>query len=179
MLIDSCICRLRPGAWKVVCYVAAQHLRVHPEWIDQIQNPATFALGRDLEKLGMIDPTGESGERPYRTVQDGPTIPGERASRFAVISLKDFYEGMRFKRGWRDYGTGLGRSSVPEAIKEAIQSGILVRQHHKSGRGKDMSNLYAIDWDRVQEYDWQRRKSRKMVSRKRTPRSGVNPANSG
>jgi hypothetical protein len=35
--------------------------------------------------------------------------------------------------------------------------------------GRDLANLYGINWDRVQEYDWQRRKGPRSLSRKRTP----------
>jgi hypothetical protein len=50
---------------------------------------------------------------------------------------------VKIKRRWRDYGTGL-----------------------ESGSGRDLSSLYAINWDRVQEYDWAR--AGKMVSKRRT-----------
>ena len=171
MLVDSCMHRLSPSAWKVVCYVAVQHLRVHSEWLERILNPASYALGQDFAEIGIIDSSGESGERPYRSVLEAPTIPGERTCRFPVISLKNFAEGMRLKRRWRDYGTGLSKNSVIGAVHEALQSGILVRQHVKSSAGRDLPNLYAIDWDRVQEYDWQRRRDRKKVPTISTRRS--------
>ena len=66
MLFDSCMPRLSPNAWKVVCYVAGQHLRVHSEWLDRKLDAALSALGRDLDAIGNIDSLGESGERPYR-----------------------------------------------------------------------------------------------------------------
>ena len=69
------------------------------------------------------------------------------------------------KRRRRDYGTGLSKSSVAEAINEAIGVGILVRERNKSSAGRDLSSLYAIDWDRVQQYDWERRKGLKQVPR--------------
>jgi hypothetical protein len=178
MLVDSCMPRLSPNAWKVVTYVAAQHLRVHPELLECTQDPGLFFLGQDLEKVGIIDSSGRSGERPYRLVSDGPNVPGQPGrARFAVISLNELCHGLRIKRGWRDRGTGLSKSSVAQAIKEALQSGILVREHQHSERGRDLSSLYAIDWDRVQEYDWERRKGPKKVSKLRTPDSGDHNAN--
>jgi hypothetical protein len=163
MLIDSCMHRLSPNAWKVVCYVAAQHLRVHSELLERVQDSLGAALRSDLEKISIINPPPEAGCRSYRLVNGGPSVPGETTSRFAVISLHDFRDGVRVKRRWRDYGTGLSKSSVAAAIKEAVQSGILVRQHNKSGAGRDLASLYAINWDRVQEFDVARRKNRKMV----------------
>jgi hypothetical protein len=172
MLVDSCMHRLRPNAWKVVSYVAAQHIRVHPEWIERRLYPIDFLTQQVAEHVGIIDPSGDSRERPYRP--GGPAVPGEQTGRFAIISLDVLCRGVKIKRRWRDYGTGLSKSSVAKAINEALKSGILVRQKNKSGRGRDLSSLYAIDWDRVQEYDWQRRK---RVSTMRTHQSGENPAN--
>ena len=178
MLVDSCMPWLSPNAWKIVSYVAAQHLRVHPELLERIRDPGSFFLGQDLEKVGIIDSSGRSGERTYRQLSGGPSVPGQPGpARFVVISLHELCQGLRIKRGWRDRGTGLCKSSVAKAIKEALQSGILVREHQHSERGRDLSSLYAIDWDRVQEYDWERRKGPKKVSKLRTPGSGDHNAN--
>lgn len=125
-------------------------------------DPASFFLRKDLEKgAGIITPSGESGERPYRSVPDGPTVPGQRASRFPVISLNELCVGKRVKRRRRDYGTGLCKSSVTKATNEAIRLGILVRERRKSHTGRDLASLFAINWDRVQEYDRERRKGLK------------------
>jgi hypothetical protein len=59
----------------------------------------------------------------------------------------------------------LCKSSLAEAINEAIQSGILIREHHKSQTGRDLASAYGINWDRVQQYDWQRRKGPKKASK--------------
>lgn len=165
MLVDSCMHRLSPNTWKVVSYVAAQRLRVHSEWLERLRDPAGFALRRDLEQVGIIDNSSESRERPYRSVSEGPLVPGQQTSRFPLISLNELCVGKRVKRRRRDYGTGLSKSSVAEAINEAIGVGILVRARHKSSAGRDLPSQFAIDWDRVQEYDWQRRKGLKQVSR--------------
>ena len=178
MLVDSCMHRLSSNAWKVVSYVASQHLRVHGEMLARQQDPAGFFLRQDFESLGILqvgilNASSETGVRPYRSVPNGPKLPSERGVRLPVISLRHLCDGTRVNRRWRDYGTGLIKSSVAEAIKEAIQSGILVREHHRSANGCDLASLYGIDWDRVQEYDWQRRKNRrKPVSRLRIPKSG-------
>jgi hypothetical protein len=165
MLVDSCMHRLRPNAWKVVSYVAAQHIRVHPEWIERRLYPTDFLTQQVAEHVGIINPSGESGERPYRP--GGPAVPGEQTGRFAIISLDILCHGVKIKRRWRDKGTGLSKSSVAKAINEALKLGILIREQQKSIRGRSLSSHYAIDWDRVQEYDWQRRKG---VSTRRTPR---------
>ena len=174
MLVDSCMERLSPNAWKVICYVAAKHLRVHDEYLECFANPALFWIRRDLETgAGIIHPSGES--RPYRTVTDGPRLPGcEGPARLAVISLNELCHGVRLKKCWQDYGTGLSKSSAAAAINEAIRSGFLVRQRNRSSSGRDLSSLYAVDWDRVQEADWTRRKRLKRVSRSRTRKTGEN-----
>jgi hypothetical protein len=142
-------------------------LRIHEEWLARLRDPALFFFRQDLEKVGIMDSSGESGERPYRPVPDGPAVPGwEGPARFAIISLDVLCHGVKIKRRWRDYGTVLSKSSVAEAIKEALESGILVRKRRRSSSGRDLSSLYAINWDRVQEYDWQRSKK---VSIRRTP----------
>ncbi len=160
MLVDSCLHRLSANGWKVVCYVAAQHLRVHKEWLEKDRDPALSSLKQDLAAgAGIIEATKPT-EHPYRSNDRAPALPGEQRGRFAVISLDSLCHGTRLQRRWRDYGTGLSKSSVAEAINEALQSGILVRERHKSGAGRDLSSFYAINWDRVQEYDWERRKNR-------------------
>jgi predicted transcriptional regulator len=72
---------------------------------------------------------------------------------------------VKIERRWRDHGTGLSKSSVAKAINEAVSFGILVREKYKSGSGRDLSSRYAINWDRVQEYDSARRQG---VSKRRT-----------
>lgn len=165
MLIDSCMHRLSPNAWKLVCYVAAQHLRVHPEWLDRFEDPIMAALHRDLAQVGIMGAAGPPAERSYRLVPDGPYLPGEATSRFVVISLRDFCKGLRLRRRRRDFGTGLSKSSLAAAIKEAVRSGIVVQRRNKSGAGRDLASLYAIDWDLVQQLDWARRKNRKIIVR--------------
>jgi len=164
MLMDSCMHMLSPNAWKVVCYVAVQQLRVHTEWLERVLDPGTAAMRSDFEKVEIYEAPAKSGERSYRRVDGCPCLPGERTSRFVVISLRHFCIGVRdVKRRRRDFGTGLSKSSVAAAIKEGVQSGILVQRRNKSGAGRDLASLYGIDWDRVQELDWARRKNLKMV----------------
>ena len=160
MLCDSCVHRLSPNAWKVVSYIASQHLRVQFEWLAFHRGPAAFALSRDLERVAVItDPPAGTGERPYRLVDGDAAIPGSRGpGRFAVISLDQICHGVKIKRRRRDFGTGLSRSSAAEAINQALGSGILARERRKSSTGRDLSSAYGINWDRVQEFDWQRRK---------------------
>jgi hypothetical protein len=169
MLVDSCMHRLSPNAWKVVCYVAVQHLRTHGEWLEKNRDPALFALRQDLTAGAGFIEAPESTQYPYRSDDRAPAVPGEQRGRFAIIPATTFCQGVKINRRWRDYGTGLSKSSVAKAINEALQSGILVRERHKSAAGRDLPSFYAIDWDRVQEVDWERRKSLKSVSRRRTP----------
>jgi len=162
MLADACMHRLSPTAWKVVSYVAAQHLRAHPEWLHLHRDPASYYHDRDLQGAGMINSPGESEGRSHRPVPEATSIPGERGpARFVVISLKELCQGVRIKRRYRDHGTGLAKSSVAEAIKEAVQTGVLVHERQKNSSGRDLPSQYAINWDKVQEYDWMRRKGLK------------------
>ena len=59
-----------------------------------------------------------------------------------MISLQEFSHGKRLKRRWRDYGTGLSKSSVAAAILEAVQSGILVHERRKSRRAGCVEPLW-------------------------------------
>jgi hypothetical protein len=93
-----------------------------------------------------------SAARPFQTKP--PAV-------FPAISLQDFRYGVRVRRRWRDYETGLSKSSVAAAIKEALASGILVQQRNKSATGRDLPSLCAIKWDRVQELDWATRRNLK------------------
>lgn len=146
--------RLSPNAWKVVCYVAAEHFRAHPERLERHRDPSVSALALDLQQVGIIDPRSGSGERRYRVDQSAPPLPGDRTGRFAAISLDILCHGARRNRLWVNHGTGLSKSSVTEATNEAIHVGILVRKKCSTDAGRSMSSLYAIDWDRVQQLDW-------------------------
>jgi len=69
-----------------------------------------------------------------------------------VISLKEFSAGVRLKRRWRDYGTGLSKSSVAAALNEPERIGVLVRQRGRcSAKGGNMASRYGIDWRQVRE----------------------------
>jgi hypothetical protein len=150
--------------------VAAEHFRARPEWLERHRDPAGSALGLDLQHVGIIDPRSQSGERRYRVDQSAPPLPGDRTGRFAVISLDILCHGARRNRLWVNPGTGLSKSSVAEATNEAIHVGILVRKKCSTEAGRSISSLYAIDWDRVQQFDWERRKGLRQMSK---PRAAV------
>jgi hypothetical protein len=165
-LSDSCMHWLSANAWKVVSYVAAQCLRLYPER----SGPALIAaLNADLERMLGPDYVAQVArrqcrldERVYRTVS---TEFGE-SQRFAVVSLEQICRGVRIRsRRFQDYGTGLGKSSAAEAINEAIRAGILIRKRRKDMHGRDVASLYAIDWDRVLELDWLRKRGKAGVRR--------------
>lgn len=42
MLVDSVMARLSPNAWKVVSYIASQHMRVQDEFFFRRADPAMF-----------------------------------------------------------------------------------------------------------------------------------------
>jgi hypothetical protein len=114
--------RLSANGWKVVSYVAAQCLRLYSERDLERQNPALAALHNDLFKMGMHLRLPPADGRPYRNV----TAEFGEAQRFAVLSLDQLCHGVRTEKGrFRDYGTGLSKSSLAEAVNEAIAEGIL------------------------------------------------------
>ena len=133
MLVDSVMARLSPNAWKVVSYIASQHMRVQDDFFLRRANPAVFYLKRDLEQMGVdtVELPGE--QRPYRS--GGPMLPcacwTHEGPRFAVLSLAQICSGVRVKDRWQDHGTGLTKSSVAEAINEAIKAGIVIRERRK------------------------------------------------
>ena len=148
MLADSCMAKLSPNAWKVISYVASQHLRVHPEYLERLKNPGAYHLTKDLEAVGVFDlgKVASRGIRPYRPVREGAHLPqSDSGIRFPVISLREICSGVRSGRQWRDHGTGLSNSSAAEAINEAIKAGILVRKRQTSTKGRDLASLYGID----------------------------------
>lgn len=161
MLADSCMHKVSPEAWKVISYVAVQHIRVYPEYLERLKSPLARQWNLDVESRGMINilPDASDGnERPYRP-WNGPGLPQtDSGPRGVVLSVQQIRNGLRTKRRWRDHGTGLGRTSAYEAIKEAETIGILVRQR-RNIKGKDVASLYGIEWDRVQELDRQRQKN--------------------
>jgi hypothetical protein len=177
MLADSTMPRLSANAWKVVSYVAAQHLRVHIELLEKLNDPLDYAIKTYIESFGIVDTPRETS-RPYRADQRAPILPGGGGiGRFAIVSLEEICRGVRMKRGWRDYGTGLSKSTAAAAIKEALRTGVLMRERHKSAAGRDLASFYAINWDTVQKWDGLRRKSRKDLSRIWTPPLAEETAN--
>jgi hypothetical protein len=172
MLVDSVMARLSPNTWKVVSYIASQHMRVQEEFFLRRANIAVFYLNRDIKQATGIDmdTVAVNGEqRPYR--QGGPALPCacwiHDPPRFAVLSLSQICSGVRVKDRWQDHGTGLTKSSVAKALKEAIAAGIVIRERRKGSTGVDGASKYAIDWDKVQEVDWARRKMEKVKKRRR------------
>ena len=156
----------------MVSYIASQHIRVQDDFFLLRADPAMFYLNRDLEQMDMDTIELPAEHRPYRS--GGPALPcacwTHEGPRFAVLSLSQICAGVRVKDRWRDHGTGLTKSSVAEAINEAIAAGIVIRQRGKGSTGGDYASLYAIDWDRVLELDWIRRRMEKAKIRRRKRR---------
>jgi hypothetical protein len=159
-LCDSCMNGLSPNAWKVVSYVAAQCLRLYPERDFARREPAVAALRNDFSKMGLELPVPPADERSYRNVTG--VCQSEEAQRHAVLSLERICHGVRTsKRFYSDYGTGLSKSSVAAAIREAISVDILIRHRRQSSAGKDLPSVYGINWKRVRELDHRRKKGKK------------------
>lgn len=171
MLADTCMAKLSPIAWKVVSYIAVEHLRAHPELLLSVSDPLRYHFNRDAEALGvLIDSSANlppGSDRPYRTVGGAAPVPGETAARLAVISLAEICKGVQVKGKSLKRGTGLSKSSVAKAVNEAVNSGIVLRQPRQSTKGRDLSSLYGIDWDMVQYRDWERRKGLDRPPRQR------------
>lgn len=102
-----------------------------------------------------------------RSIADDPASRQAHVSHtwdgtMVVISLREFSEGVRIKRKWRDYGTGLSKSSVAGALNEAERVGVLVRQRGRRGaNNRSMASKYGINWRQVREWDALRMSSRR------------------
>ena len=145
--------RLSANGWKVVSYVAMHCLRLYPERDFARQNPSLAALHNDFFKMGRSIPLPPTDDRPYRNV----TGEFGEAQRFAVLSLHQLCHGVRTEKGrFQDYGTGLSKSSLTEAINEAIAESILIRKPQKSSGGRDLPSLYGINWNLIRERNWRR-----------------------
>ena len=77
------------------CATSRYSMRVHPEWLKQIRDPAMYALSLDLAHFGIFDKPGQPEERPYRPGHGAPSLPGAETSRLAVISLRQLCIGVR------------------------------------------------------------------------------------
>lgn len=98
---------------------------------------------------------GDPPEARQRSVMTNWEV---RAS--AAISLSEFTRGLRTKRGRRDYGTGLAKSSVAAAINDAVRAGVLRREQRTGTDGRTIASVYEINWAKVREWNTSRHKAR-------------------
>jgi hypothetical protein len=169
-LCDSCMHVLSANAWKVVMYVGRQ-------CVDQLrkENDPVSILRRDLvEKVhslaGMPGWGPEPGPSQLEIIHDNNP---RRPKVFAPISLGQFSLGKLDANGKRlDGGTGLSKSSITDAINEAIDTGILIRKVRKRDR-EDLPSMYGINWETVDELAKDLKRRRSNVRRLRKPLVGV------
>ena len=93
MLADSCMHKVSPEAWKVISYVAVQHIRVYPEYLERLKSPLARQWNLDVESRGMINilPDASDGnERPYRP-WNGPGRPKPTVVREVLCSVSSKY----------------------------------------------------------------------------------------
>ena len=124
MLADSCMHKVSPEAWKIISYVAVQHIRVYPEYLERLKSPLARQWNLDVESRGMINilPDASDGnERPYRP-WNGPGLPQtDSGPRGVVLSVQQIRNGLRTKRRWRDHGTGLADPQLTRPSKRPRQ----------------------------------------------------------
>jgi hypothetical protein len=79
-------------------------------------------------------------------------VPGLKVP-YAKVSLQEF-----------SAATGLSKSAVASAIKEAIAVGILERRRHRAPHHGDLPSLYRLNWDRLMESAKARKQPQKVRS---------------
>lgn len=63
-----------------------------------------------------------------------------------TISIDQMVNGIRKKNGEQlDYGTGLSRPTVVEAIRSLTRKNIILTEHRKSSRGGDLATTYRLN----------------------------------
>lgn len=182
MLTDSCLHRLKPGAWKVVSYVARQTIRQTIEEWESRHNPVRM-LQRDIKRMWPKAPYEDQppdASQMQEVEEDfGTLLTEDQIQRGVVsgrmvqapprwvtsISLEEFCKGTARHR---DRGTGLSKTTVIAGIKEAAELSILGIRPRKDQAGRDKASVYWIAWDRVAELD--RTQRRRKVSKRRKKR---------
>jgi hypothetical protein len=170
-LCDTCMPLLSGNAWKVVSYVGRKNLSE----LRSAGDPVNLLMS-DLAEIvpDVANSLRRADSKPsLEIVYDNSGFPRI----FTPVSLAEFSRGERLPNGKnRDGGTGLSKSSVTDAINEAIAKGILERKKRASRRAKAMPSVYGVNWQKVFELsaDLMRRR-RPHTARMIRPRPGHVP----
>jgi hypothetical protein len=156
---------LGANAWKVVIYVGRRNVEDLAEKLRLANDP----MSRLRSDLAQIDP--ELVEATFGRNQPNAghlEVVHDLSHQFPVvftpISLQQFCQGRRLpKGGYSDAGTGLSKSSVTDALNEAIEKGIILRKRRSGWQGEGLASRYAVNWEEVFELVAKLRKSPKRA----------------
>jgi hypothetical protein len=142
-LCDGCMHKLGANAWKVVIYVGRRNVEAYAEKLRLANDP----MSRLRSDVAQIDP--ELADSAFRCDQPNAAdleVVHERSLQFPLlftpISLYEFSQGRRLpKGGYSDAGTGLSKSSVTDALKKAIEKGIILKRKKSDWQGKALTTI--------------------------------------
>jgi hypothetical protein len=146
---------LGANAWKVVMYVGRRNVQAYAAANDPV-NLLKSDLSKIVPELAETFSRDQSNAAHLEVVHDRSL---EFPVLFTPISLEQFCRGQRLRKGgYVDGGTGLSKSSVTDAINEAIEKGIIRRRKQSNWQGKALPSLYAVCWERVFQLAEERKK---------------------
>lgn len=156
-LFDGCLSAVTPKAWKTICYIARESVGAYARKY-KADHTALGALARDIV---AVDATIWQPGPKRKKGTNGPGLEivgkGGPSDLFTAVSLASICRA-----------TGLSKSSVAEAVNEAIAVGVIERRARKSSKGGSLASVYRINWDTARE--WAAKKERAKVARlKRRP----------
>ena len=127
-VLHASMSELSATAWKVVSHVGYLNIRMK---------------GNDPVHLVQHDIATATNQPPMDSeeISGGvfEIVPGLRVP-YAKVSLQEFCAA-----------TGLSKSAVASAIKEAIAVEILERRKHRAPHHGDLPSLYRLNWHRLME----------------------------
>ena len=147
-LCDGCMHMLGANAWKVVIYVGRRNVEAYAAANDPMN-----LLRSDLSKiLPELADRAFGCDQPDAAHLEGVQGRSQFPVLFTPISLQQFCQGRRLpKGGYSDAGTGLSKSSVTDALKEALEKGMILRKRQSGWQGKALTSSYAVNWEKVFE----------------------------
>ena len=132
--LHASMAELSATAWKVVSHVGFLNIHHYSEqWM--AGNDPVHLLNQDMAAATNKPPV-DSEEISGGVFE---IVPGLRVP-YAKVSLQEF-----------SAATGLSKSAVASAIKEAIAVEILERRKHRAPHHGDLPSLYRLNWGRIME----------------------------
>jgi hypothetical protein len=156
--LHASMAELSATAWKVVSHVGYLNIQHYTEqWM--AANDPVHLMKHDIATY-TNEPPVDSEEISGGVFE---IVPGLKVS-YAKVSLQEFCSA-----------TGLSKSTVASAIKEAIAAGILERRKHRAPHHGDLPSLYRLNWHGLVESAKARKQPQKVRSvggaRQRHPRA--------